>query len=88
VRLWQEISEGLACPSVGSHEAPIRSLVSISGHMRLTSSGPIRSISMPKLFAVVASRLNSVQRSGVVANRRQPVIFQPVSRPVSAARPL
>ena len=41
-----------------------------------------------KLRAVVASRLNSVQRSGVVARRRQPVIFQPVSRPVSAVRPL
>ena len=29
------MSEGLAWPSVGSHEAPTRSPVSISGHMRL-----------------------------------------------------
>jgi hypothetical protein len=33
------MSEGLACPSVGSHDAPIRSEVSISGHIRFTSSG-------------------------------------------------
>ena len=40
---------------------------------------------MPKLWAVVASRLYSVQRSLLVARRRQPVIFQPVSSPVSAS---
>ena len=57
------MSAGLACPSVGSHEAPTRSEVSISGHIRFTSSGEISSISMPKLLAVVARRRNSVQRS-------------------------
>ena len=40
---------------------------------------------MPKLRAVVASRLNSVMRSALVARRRQPVIFQPVASPVSAS---
>jgi hypothetical protein len=79
------MSEGLAWPSVGSQLAPTRSDTSISGHMRLTSSGETRCISMPKLCAVVASRRNSVQRSWLVASRRQPVIFQPVSSPVSAA---
>ncbi len=82
------MSDGLACPSVGSQLAPIRSPVSISGHIRFTSTGEISSISIPKLRAVVASRRYSVQRSGVVASRRQPVIFQPVSSPVSAASPL
>ena len=79
------MSEGLACPSVGSHDAPTRSLVSISGHIALTSAGEISCMSMPKLFAVVASLRNSVQRSWLVASRRQPVIFQPVASPVSAS---
>ena len=79
------MSDGLACPSVGSQLAPMRSEVSMSGHIRFTSSGGIRCISIPKLRAVVARRRNSVQRSGVVASRRQPVIFQPVSSPVSSA---
>ena len=79
------MSEGLAWPSVGSHEAPTRSPTSISGHIALTSAGEIRCMSMPKLFAVVASRRNSVQRSWLVASRRQPVIFQPVASPVSAS---
>ena len=82
------MSEGEACPSVGSQLAPTRSETSISGHIRLTSSGETRCISIPKLRAVVASRLYSVQRSAFVASLRQPVIFQPVSSPVSAARPL
>ena len=82
------ISEGLACPSVGSQLAPTRSLTSKSGHIRLTSAGEIRCISIPKLRAVVARRRYSVHRSGLVARRRQPVIFQPVSSPVSAASPL
>ncbi len=81
-------SQGLAWPSVGSHEAPTRSETSISGHVAFTSAGEIRCISMPKLFAVVASRLNSVQRSWLVASLRQPVIFQPVASPVSASSPL
>ena len=79
------MSEGEAWPSVGSHEAPTRSETSISGHMRLTSAGEISSISMPKLWAVVARRLYSVQRSALVASLRQPVIFQPVASPVSAS---
>ena len=82
------MSAGEACPSVGSHEAPIRSPTSSSGHSRFTSAGEISSISMPKLRAVVARRRNSVQRSSVVASLRQPVIFQPVARPVSASRRL
>ena len=45
-------------------------------------------MSMPKLLAVVASRRNSVQRSWLVASRRQPVIFQPVARSVSFLEPL
>ena len=79
------MSDGLACPSVGSQLAPTRSDTSISGHMRFTSCGETRCISMPKLWAVVARRLNSVQRSSLVASLRQPVIFQPVSSPVSAS---
>ena len=61
-RLWV-MSEGLACPSVGSQLAPTRSPTSIRGHIRFTSSGEIRCISIPKDRAVVASRLYSVQRS-------------------------
>ena len=56
--------------------------------MALTSAGDSNCMSMPKLFAVVASLLYSVQRSALVASRRQPVIFQPVARPVSASSPL
>ncbi len=80
--------DGLACPSVGSQDAPTRSETSISGHIFLTSSGEMSCISMPKLFAVVASRRNSVQRSWLVASLRQPVIFQPVASPVSCSSPL
>ena len=79
------MSEGLACPSLGRKLAPTRSLTSISGHIFLTSAGEIRCISRPKLWAVVASRLYSVQRASLVARRKQPVIFQPVAKPVSAS---
>ena len=82
------MSEGLACPSVGSHDAPTRSDTSISGHIFFTSAGETSCMSMPKLLAVVASRRYSVQRSSLVASRRQPVIFQPVASPVSASSPL
>ncbi len=82
------MSDGLACPSVGSQLAPTRSDVSISGHIAFTSSGESRCISMPKLRAVVASLRYSVQRSSFVASRRQPVIFQPVASSVSASSPL
>ena len=79
------MSEGLAWPSLGSQDAPTRSAASMSGHIRFASAGEMRCMSMPKLFAVVASRLNSIQRSSFVASLRQPVIFQPVASPVSAS---
>ncbi len=82
------MSAGFAWPSVGRKDAPTRSPTAISGHSFLTSAGESRCISIPKLPAVVASRLNSVQRSALQARRRQPVIFQPVSSPVSLCRRL
>ena len=81
------MSPGEACPSVGSHDAPTRSPTSSSGHIRFTSSGDTRSIAIPKLRAVVASRWYSTQRSALVASRRHPVILQPVASPVSASSP-
>ena len=42
-------------------------------------------MSRPKLCAVVAWRLNSVQRSSLLASRRQPVCRQPVASPVSSS---
>ena len=56
------MSEGFAWPSVGRKAAPTRSEVSISGHSAAASFGVSKFISRPKLCAVVAWRLISVQR--------------------------
>ena len=77
------MSDGLAWPSVGRKAAPTRSSTRISGHRSCASLGDSRCISSPKLRAVVAWRLSSVQRASVQARRRPPFIFQPVARPVS-----
>ena len=77
------MSEGLACPSVGRKAAPTKSSVVISGQSFWASSGESSSISNPKLWAVVAWRLSSIQRSLVQASRNPPFIFQPVACPVS-----
>ncbi len=79
------MSEGLACPSVGRKAAPTTSCTSMIGHSFFASVADSSSISSPKLRAVVAWRLTSVQRSCVQARRRPPFIFQPVAWPVSAS---
>ena len=59
--------------------------MSISGHIFATLAGDPKCIFIPDDPAVVANRKYSVRRSGVVASRRQTVIFQPISSPVSVA---
>ncbi len=78
-------SDGLAWPSDGTNVAPIRSPASRIGQRDLTSCGPNRCMSRPKLRAVVACRLNSINRSAERASRRQPDDFQPVAKPVSVS---
>ncbi len=82
------MSEGPACPSLGMKVAPTRSSTSSSGHNAFASAGESRCMSRPKLWAVVAWRLNSVQRSSLQASRRHPVSRQPVARPVSVLESL
>jgi hypothetical protein len=81
------MSEGLACPSAGRNAAPTTSVTSINGQSAWASWGVSNSISRPKLRAVVAWRLTSVQRSWLQARRRPPFFFQPVAWPVSASSP-
>ena len=79
------MSDGLACPSVGRKAAPTTSPISISGHRSCASCGVRSCMSSPKLCAVVAWRLTSVQRSALQASLSPPFIFQPVASPVSAS---
>ena len=80
---------GRACLPVGRQEGRADEIACIEQRPELLRLvGESRCMSMPKLCAVVARRLYSVQRSSLQASRRQPVIFQPVSSPVSLSRRL
>ena len=78
-------SAGLTLASSGSHSAPSRSSVRITGYFSPASRGEINSQATPCARAAAWMRRNRVTRSGVRATSTEPHCFQPVAWPVSAS---
>ena len=81
------VSMGFVRPSRGSHTAPTRSSVRMSGQRRPASDGVITSTSTPKHRAMDAPRFSSCIRSAVRATLMLPGRRKPVAWPVSASSP-